>query len=132
MTLLVVDASAVVALCLTREGWQRYEVLQMAAPHLMLSEAGSALHELYWRREISQDVASVARRRLREFPLQLHSLPPVEDAWDVAERLGWAKTYDAEYVALAMQLDCPLLTLDERLRRGGSRLVRVLTPSDLE
>ena len=46
--------------------------------------------------------------------------------------LGWAKTYDAEYVALAQILDIPILTRDRRLARGGaSRFVRLLGPMDL-
>jgi integrase len=35
---------------------------------------------------------------------------------------GWAKTYGANYVALARLLDCRLVTLDARLRRGTARL----------
>jgi hypothetical protein len=38
---------------------------------------------------------------------------------------GWAKTYDAEYVALAK------LTVDRRLRRGADRLGFVVTPAEL-
>jgi predicted nucleic acid-binding protein len=50
---------------------------------------------------------------------------------DVAEELGWAKTYDAEYVALARLLQCRLVTLDARLRRGADRLGFVIAPSEL-
>jgi predicted nucleic acid-binding protein len=52
-------------------------------------------------------------------------------AWDVAEEFGWAKTYDAEYVALAMLNDCRLVTVDGRLRRGADRLGFVVTPAEL-
>jgi predicted nucleic acid-binding protein len=53
------------------------------------------------------------------------------EAWRVAEELGWAKTYDAEYVALARMLRCRLLTRDERLRRGAARLVEAIGPTEL-
>ena len=53
------------------------------------------------------------------------------EAWRVASQLGWAKTYDAEYVALARLLRCRLLTRDDRLRRGAGRLVRVIGPLEL-
>lgn len=128
---LVIDASAVVAICLTADGWQRYEALEMAAPNLVLSEASSALHGLYWRGEVSQNVVGVARERLLQSPVELDGAPPAGAAWDIADRMGWAKTYDAEYVALALHLSCPLLTLDDRLRRGAGHLVPIVTPSDL-
>ena len=48
-----------------------------------------------------------------------------EEAWRVADELGWAKTYDAEYVALARLLDCRLVTLDalRSAEPSGSRIV---------
>lgn len=52
-------------------------------------------------------------------------------AWQIAEDFGWAKTYDAEYVALAKELDCRLVTFDGRLRRGANRLGFVVTPAEL-
>jgi predicted nucleic acid-binding protein len=45
--------------------------------------------------------------------------------------MGWAKTYDAQYVALARLLDCKLVTLDERLIRGIERLDIAVRPRDL-
>ena len=55
----------------------------------------------------------------------------IAGAMGIAARLGWAKTYDAEYVALALALECPLLTLDARLQRGGGSVVSILTPADI-
>jgi hypothetical protein len=52
-------------------------------------------------------------------------------AWQIADELGWAKTYDAEYVALAKTESCRLVTLDSRLRRGTDRLGFVVTPAEL-
>jgi predicted nucleic acid-binding protein len=49
----------------------------------------------------------------------------------VADELGWAKTYDAEYVALAGLLGCRLVTLDRRLRRGADQLGFVVSPDEL-
>lgn len=54
-----------------------------------------------------------------------------DEAWRIAEEFGWAKTYDAEYVALALLLGCRLVTLDGRLRRGANRLGFVVSPGEL-
>ena len=53
------------------------------------------------------------------------------EAWRISEEFGWAKTYDAEYVALALLADCRLVTLDARLRRATRRLGFVLAPNEL-
>ncbi|TMM12296.1 MAG: type II toxin-antitoxin system VapC family toxin [Actinobacteria bacterium] len=52
-------------------------------------------------------------------------------AWQLADELGWAKTYDAEYLALASLLRCQLVTIDARLHRGAARLGLVVAPTDL-
>jgi predicted nucleic acid-binding protein len=49
----------------------------------------------------------------------------------LADELGWAKTYYAEYVGLAKLLGCRLVTLDARLRRGTDRLGFVVAPHEL-
>lgn len=51
-------------------------------------------------------------------------------AWAIADRLGWARTYDAEYVALAQLLGGVLVTRDLGVRRGADRLGFVLTPQE--
>lgn len=53
------------------------------------------------------------------------------EAWAIAAELGWAKTYDAEYVALARILRCRLVTLDASLLRAAGNLVDIVAPADL-
>jgi predicted nucleic acid-binding protein len=128
---LVVDASIVVAACISAGGWAAFRGEDLIAPPLAISETSSALHEARWRGEISKDAADQAIDRLATAPLQLRSLDSPLRAWAVAEELGWAKTYDAEYVALARLLGCRLATLDARLRRGAARIIDIVGPSEL-
>jgi predicted nucleic acid-binding protein len=129
---LVVDAAVVVTACLSEGGFKPMARQDLIAPHLMWSEATSVLHELRWRKEISDGLAGVARQRLataRISPRRPKGL--IDEAWRIADRLGWAKTYDAEYVALASLLKCRLLTTDAKLQNAASKLVGVIGPLDL-
>ena len=70
--------------------------------------------------------------RLLRAPVELRDPPGLtEAAWRLADELGWAKTYDAHYVALAQMSGCKLVTLDERLHRGVARLAITVRPSEL-
>jgi predicted nucleic acid-binding protein len=130
--MLVIDASVAVAACYGADGFEEFGAEQLVAPPLMWSEARSALHELLWRSEISQDDALASRSRLERSPVEQRRPRALgENAWRIADELGWAKTYDAEYVALAQMLGCRLVTLDARLRRSTERLGVVISPSGL-
>jgi predicted nucleic acid-binding protein len=130
--MLVVDASAASPWPSFAGGFARLRDRDLVAPGLMWSEARSALHETRWRGEITAEAAEAMRERLESCPVKRrHPADLGRRAWQVADALGWARTYDAEYVALAQMLDCPLLTVDARLARGAARLVRTLGPADL-
>jgi predicted nucleic acid-binding protein len=131
---LVLDASLVVEWCLARGEKKLAELLpdELCSPPLMWSEAHSALHERTWRRELGTEEASQARARFTGVGVKLRNHPKLADeAWRIADELGWAKTYDAEYVALASLLKCRLVTVDGRLRRGADRLGFVIGPTEL-
>ncbi|HWH24412.1 MAG TPA: type II toxin-antitoxin system VapC family toxin [Candidatus Limnocylindria bacterium] len=130
--MLVVDANVIVQASIDAAGLGPLEGHALLVPPVMPSEALSALHEMRYRDEISPALAALALNRLPQLGYEIRHLAalPVE-AWRIAEQLGWAKTYDAEYVALARLLSCPVVTLDGRLRRGAGRLVEVIGPGDI-
>jgi predicted nucleic acid-binding protein len=87
---------------------------------------------MQWRREISHGLAEIAVERILKSPVQLvRRLEVLVEARRLALAFGWAKTYDAEYVALALLSGEPLLTVDGRLHRRVRDLVEVVTPGDL-
>jgi predicted nucleic acid-binding protein len=53
-------------------------------------------------------------------------------AWEVAEQLGWAKTYDAEYVALTQLQADAFVTLDADLARRVEGIVPTATIEALQ
>src|SRR4029077_18478730 len=130
--MLVIDANVVVDLCVSKAGFEALADHELVAPPLLRAEALSVLHVMHWRRVVSPHVIDTALERLGSAPIRFTDPRDVaREAWRVAEEFGWKKTYDAEYVALARLLDCRLLTLDGRHRRGAKRLGFVIAPSDL-
>ncbi len=130
---LVIDASVAVRLALEADGFPLLAAAhELSAPTLLWSESMSVLHELRWRRQISEELAALALRRVLDAPVaEIARQGLLPQAWDVANRAGWAKTYDAEYVVAAMLTDRVLITLDARLRRGAARFVDVRAPAEV-
>jgi predicted nucleic acid-binding protein len=129
---LVVDASVAVHLAAAERAPSWIRDHSLFAPALMWSEVLSTLREAAWRGAMSASQARAALVRLELLPITPRGDVNLrERAWETAESLGWAKTYDAEYVALASLLDARLVTIDERLRRSAGRLVRIIGPTEL-
>ena len=126
MSKFVVDCSAV--LHLASEGVKVPAEHELLAPTLLRSQTLSALHEAVHRGEIPKDVALDRLRRIREMPIRLLGDAVLRRrAWDLAEQLGWAETYDAEYVALTQLQADALVTLDAELARRVAHVVRTAT-----
>lgn len=129
---LVIDATVAVAGSATPLGFERFRGVELSAPSLMSVEATSALHAMAWRQELTAEQAEAMRDRILAAPVRAVTGNEVAlEAWRVADEFGWAKTYDAQYVALARILGCKLVTLDGRLRRGTGRLGFVVGPAEI-
>lgn len=130
---LVVDAGVAVAASANPLGFERFRRYELVAPALMWIEAVSVLHAMLWRGELRRDQIEPMRDRVLAAPVQRTEPEPLpHEAWRIADEFGWARTYDANYVALARMLNCRLITLDGRLRRGTARLGFVIGPTELE
>jgi predicted nucleic acid-binding protein len=130
---LVLDANVVIPACTLDGGFRRFGRQSLVAPPFMWSEARSSLHEAVWRAELREDTGRRALERLESSPIEMRSHPELgPEAWRIADDLGFAKTYDTEYLALASLLGCRLVTLDGQLRRGAARFGFVIGPEELE
>ena len=122
MTRFVVDCG--VALHLASESIEVPAEHRLLAPTLLRSQTLSALHEAVNAGEIPPDVALDQLTRIRVMPIRLLGDAVLRRrAWDLAEQLGWAETYDAEYVALTQLQADAFVTLDTELARSVERIV---------
>lgn len=104
----------------------------LVAPPLLWSEVYSGLSQARYRGELTFSQVEVMLNRFEELGVE----PRMPDAlystsFSLARALGWAKTYDAEFLALAQLEGVKVLTLDHRFRRGAERTGLVIGPSDL-
>ena len=130
--LVVLDASVALRVALESEGFSLLNGHQLAAPGILRYEVLSALHAALWRGQVTRELADIASSRLAKAPIEYTTDARVlERAWGVAEERGWAKLYDACYIALAALRHCPLVSADERLLRGVRGAVETLTPAQL-
>jgi predicted nucleic acid-binding protein len=130
MTRFVVDTSA--ALHLASAGIEVSSEHELLAPTLLRSQTLSALHEAVHRGELEPDVARDRLERIWKMPIRLLGDAVLRRvAWKLADHLGWASTFDAEYVALTQLQADAFVTLDAELARSVEGIVATASIDDL-
>ena len=130
MNRFVVDCGVV--LHLAGEGIEVPAEHKLLAPALVRSQALSALHEAVHGGEIAPDVALDRLARISAMPIRLLGDAVLRRrAWDLAEQLGWAETYEAEYIALTQLQADAFVTLNAKLALRVEGIVRTATLEEL-
>src|SRR6476660_4089110 len=105
---------------------------QLVAPTLVRSQALAALYELARRGEITRAEGLERVRRINSLKVRfLGDKVLQQQAWKVAEQLGWETTYAAEYVALTRLQADVFVTSDRELAEAVTGLVATATPDVL-
>jgi predicted nucleic acid-binding protein len=122
-----------VVLHLASEGIEVPPEHELLAPTLLRSQTLSALHEAVHRGELPPGVGRDQVARIRVMPIRLLGDAVLRRrAWDLAEQLGWAETYDAEYIALTQLQADAFVTLDTELARQVEGIVPTATIEALQ
>jgi len=130
MTRYVVHAGVV--LRLASEERQVSAEHRLLAPTLLRSQVLSALHAAVHNGALPADAARDRLDRIARMPIRLLGDGVLRRrAWEVADRLGWAGTEDAEYVALTQLQADAFVTLDEELARSVVGIVATVRYDEL-
>lgn len=97
---------------------------QLLAPTLLRSQLLTLLYQAVRRGALSKQDAERRLDYVRGLRIRLLGDRVLQSvAWKVADQLGWADTYDAEYVALTQLQADAFVTLDRQLADAAKDLV---------
>ena len=132
---IVVDSSALISSLVDLEDgkWVRGYTSGgtiINCPSFIQVECANGLRRLERVGTVSSAMAVFAINQMLELDIRLFPFAPyAARIWELRHNLT---AYDAWYVALAEDLDCPLVTLDRRISRAGGVRCEVLTPPDTD
>ena len=105
---------------------------QLLAPTLLRSQVLSQLYETVRAGRLSRKEAEARLDYLRGLRIRLLGDRVLQRAaWKIAEQLGWADTYAAEYIALTQLQADAFVTLDTGLAHAAKSTVALATFDDL-
>jgi predicted nucleic acid-binding protein len=106
---------------------------ELYAPTLWRSETLSAMYEAVGRGELTAEDAHERLAYVNRMKIRLLGDAVLRRrAWELAEQLGLAATFAAEYVALAQLQKCTLVSMDKRWLKRVGDLVPTATVDVLE
>jgi predicted nucleic acid-binding protein len=111
------EAGHIQALDLLQE--ERAGKVALTAPDLLLVEFASLIAKRTRRKQISPDTAQDSFRLMQQAAPMLFATQPLLEAALKLAVDHQLSLWDSVYVALAIALDCPFITADERLFRSG-------------
>jgi predicted nucleic acid-binding protein len=101
---------------------------ELLAPTLLRSQTLSALHEAVHAGTLAPDTARDQVARINGMRIRLLGDAVLRRrAWQIADQLGWAETYDAEYVALTLLQADAFVTLNRELAHAVGGVVETAT-----
>lgn len=99
---------------------------QLVAPTLIRSQLLAQLYQAVARGELTKQDAERQLDYVRALRIRLLGDRVLQSvAWKLADQLGWADTYHAEYVALTQLQADAFITLDDQLATAVRHLVTV-------
>lgn len=130
MTRFVVDAGAIIHLASAE--FEVPNAHELLAPTLMRSQTLTILHEAVHRGEMPAEEALERLERIWGTKIRLLGDAVLRRvAWKLADQLGWASTYDAEYVALTQLQADAFVTLNAELARSLAGVVEIASIDDV-
>jgi predicted nucleic acid-binding protein len=121
----VVDASVVLKWYVDENEWEPARNLlasqaELHAPDLLPVECANTLWKKNRRRDLALDEGTAILREILAAPIELHACADfIDAAWRLATTID-RTIYDSLYAALAMAIDCPLVTADAKLANALS------------
>lgn len=116
---IIVDTSIFLAIVLNEPDKER--IIQLTAnakaiaPEILPYEAGNALTAMVKRQRLTEDEALAAFYGINSIPIRLINID-MEKALQLAFHYN-IYAYDAYFLQCAIQLSCPLITLDKDMQR---------------
>ena len=105
---------------------------ELLAPTLLRSQTLSLLHEAVAHGERSDEDARELHERIGKMKIRLLGDAVLRrNAWRIADQLGWADTYTAEYLALTRLQADAFVTQDPELARAVKDIVPTASVDEL-